>query len=68
MKILQFIPLYVFKNNEVTTAFHNEARLERTDEDNKLSAHEIAHSIVSVLEMDDKGFITELNVWATNPF
>ena len=54
--------------SEVTTAFHNEARLERTDEDNKLSAHEIAHSIVSVLEMDDKGFITELNVWATNPF
>lgn len=54
--------------SEVTTAFHNEDRLERTDEDNKLSAHEIAHSIVSVLEMDDKGFITELNVWATNPF
>jgi|TARA_B110000908_G_scaffold1696_1_gene2147 3-oxoacyl-[acyl-carrier protein] reductase len=54
--------------SEVTTAFYSEHRSERVDEDNKLSAHEIAHSIVSVLEMDDKGFITELNVWATNPF
>jgi 3-oxoacyl-[acyl-carrier protein] reductase len=54
--------------SEVTTAFYNADRIERDDENNKLSAHEIAHSIVSVLEMDDKGFITELNVWATNPF
>ena len=54
--------------SEVTTAFYSEDRSERVDEENKLSAHEIAHSIVSVLEMDDKGFITELNVWATNPF
>lgn len=54
--------------SEVTTAFYNQERKERDVEHNKLSAHEIAHSIVSVLEMDDKGFITELNIWATNPF
>ncbi|MBL6873224.1 MAG: SDR family NAD(P)-dependent oxidoreductase [Flavobacteriales bacterium] len=54
--------------SEVTTAFYNQERIERVDEDNKLSPNEIAHSIVSVLEMDNKGFITELNVWATNPF
>ncbi len=54
--------------SEVTTAFYNQERMERVDEDNKLSPNEIAHSIVSVLEMDNKGFITELNVWATNPF
>jgi len=54
--------------SEVTTAFYNQERLERDDEVNKLSPNEIAHSIVSVLEMEDKGFITELNVWATNPF
>jgi len=54
--------------SEVTTAFYNENRIERNVEDKKLSSHEIAHSIVSVLEMEDKGFITELNIWATNPF
>jgi 3-oxoacyl-[acyl-carrier protein] reductase len=54
--------------SEVTTAFYNEERKERVNEHNKLSPIEIGHSIVSVLEMEDKGFITELNVWATNPF
>ena len=54
--------------SEVTTAFYNEERKERAEVHNKLSPKEIAHSILSVLEMEDKGFITELNVWATNPF
>ena len=54
--------------SEVTTAFFNEERKERAEVYNKLSPKEIAHSILSVLEMEDKGFITELNVWATNPF
>ena len=54
--------------SEVTTAFYNQERVERLEEKKKLSPNEIAHSIISVLEMEDKGFITELNVWATNPF
>lgn len=54
--------------SEVTTAFYNDERQERTELHNKLSPKEIAHSILSILEMEDKGFITELNVWATNPF
>jgi 3-oxoacyl-[acyl-carrier protein] reductase len=54
--------------SEVTTAFYNQERIERVEEKKKLSPNEIAHSIISVLEMEDKGFITELNVWATNPF
>ena len=54
--------------SEVTTAFYNEERKERAIVQNKLSPKEIAHSILSILEMEDKGFITELNVWATNPF
>jgi 3-oxoacyl-[acyl-carrier protein] reductase len=54
--------------SEVTTAFYNQERVERVEEKKKLSPNEIAYSIVSVLEMEDKGFITELNVWATNPF
>ena len=54
--------------SEVTTAFGNPQRVEREDIDNKLTPKEISHSIVSVIEMDDRGFINELNIWATNPF
>ena len=54
--------------SEVTTAFYNQEHQERAEVHNKLSPKEIAHSILSILEMEDKGFITELNVWATNPF
>ena len=54
--------------SEVTTAFNQEDRVERKEVDNKLRSEEIAHSIVSALSMDDRGFITELSVWATNPF
>ena len=54
--------------SEVTTAFANKERIERDEIPNKLTTKEIAHSIVSVIEMDDRGFINELNVWATNPF
>jgi len=54
--------------SEVTTAFGNPVRVEREDVDNKLTPKEISHSIISVIEMDDRGFINELNIWATNPF
>jgi 3-oxoacyl-[acyl-carrier protein] reductase len=33
----------------------------------KLRAVEIAQAALSMLEMDDRGFVTELSVWATNP-
>lgn len=54
--------------SEVTTAFGNEQREERSEESNKLSSLEIAHTIISVVEMRDKGFIPEVTIWATNPF
>ena len=54
--------------SEVPTAFGSLDRKERSESDNKLTVKEIAHAIVSSLEMDDRGFINELNVWATNPF
>lgn len=54
--------------SEVTTAFANKERVERKEIHNKLTVREIAHAIVSAIEMDDRGFINELNVWATNPF
>jgi 3-oxoacyl-[acyl-carrier protein] reductase len=54
--------------SEVTTAFGSSKRVERENVDNKLTPKEISHSIISAIEMDDRGFINELNVWATNPF
>ena len=54
--------------SEVTTAFANPERKEREEVHNKLIPKEIAHSIVSALEMDDRGFIPEFSIWASNPF
>jgi len=52
----------------VPTAFNVEYRTEKELQDNKLTSTEIAHAIKSMLEMDNRGFIPELSVWATNPF
>lgn len=54
--------------SEVTTAFNQTDRQERPDEAKKLRGHEIATAIKGALELDDRGFIPELTVWATNPF
>ena len=54
--------------SEVTTAFGNAERVEREDVGNKLTSKEISHSIISIIEMHDRGFVNELNIWATNPF
>ena len=54
--------------SEVQTNFvTNSGRDARPFNDTKLQATEIAHSILSMLEMNDRGFITELTVFATNP-
>ena len=54
--------------SEVTTAFGNPKRIEREEVYNKLTPKEISHAIISAIEMDDRGLINELNIWATNPF
>lgn len=53
--------------SEVTTAFNASDRIEREENDSKLRSQEIGGTIKSVLEMDNRGFIPELTVWATNP-
>jgi len=53
--------------SEVTTAFNNTDRIEREAEESKLRPEEIAHTIKATLQMDDRGFIPEVSVWATNP-
>lgn len=54
--------------SEVTTAFAQPNRTERAEVDNKLRSEEIAHAIVSTLEMDDRGYVPEISIHATNPF
>ena len=54
--------------SEVTTAFAQKDRRERRELDHKLSPTEIAHTIISIIEMRNKGFVPEVNIWATNPF
>jgi 3-oxoacyl-[acyl-carrier protein] reductase len=56
--------------SEVITEFAANAGLpQRTAPDNptKLRVDEIAHAVKTSLEMDDRGFVTELTVFATNP-
>ncbi|MBK5260086.1 MAG: SDR family oxidoreductase [Thermoanaerobaculia bacterium] len=51
--------------SEVQTAFF--AGRERPLSERKLRAIDIAQAIISMLELDDRGFVTEMSVWATNP-
>lgn len=54
--------------SEVLTDFFAAAGLEqRAANPTKLRGDEIAHAVRSALEMDDRGFVPELAVFATNP-
>lgn len=55
--------------SEVLTDFSANAgrTVARADNPTKLRAEDIAHAIAGMLEMEDRGFITDTTVWATNP-
>lgn len=53
--------------SEVVTNFFQTAGLPQNTNDTKLRGEEIAYSVKTALEMDDRGFIPELSVFATNP-
>lgn len=54
--------------SEVQTDFvTNSGRPGRTHSERKLIASDIAQTIAAMLELPDRGFITEATVWATNP-
>lgn len=54
--------------SEVISDFARRAGLEQEITDNKLRSEEIAHVIKGMLSLNDRGFITDATVWATNPF
>ena len=53
--------------SEVQTCFFG-GEPDRELDPKKLHSEDIAHAICGALEMDDRGFIPELSVFATNPF
>ena len=53
--------------SEVITDFFAAAGTTQEASDRKLRPAEIAHAVRAMLEMDDRGFVTELTVFATNP-
>lgn len=54
--------------SEVQTPFFAKIGHEQELSENKLRPEEIAAAIVGALEIDDRGFIPEFSVFATNPF
>ncbi|MGD8496542.1 MAG: SDR family oxidoreductase [Gemmatimonadales bacterium] len=54
--------------SEVLTEFADKAGYEQKASAKKLRPSEIADAIVGALEIDDRGFIPEFSVFATNPF
>ena len=62
------IRVMLLNPSEVITEFADRAgRQQQPENPSKLHPEDIAHAAVAMLEMDDRGFIPELSVWATNP-
>lgn len=54
--------------SEVLTSFASTAGYQQEQDERKLRPQEIADAILGALEVDDRGFIPEFAVFATNPF
>ena len=61
------IRVFLVNPSEVLTDFYPTAGLPQKANETKLRGEEIAHAVKAALEMDDRGFTTELTVFATNP-
>lgn len=61
------IRVFLINPSEVITNFSAAAGRTQRDTPTKLHSEDIAHMVKAVLEMNDRGFTTELTVFATNP-
>lgn len=61
------IRVFLVNPSEVITNFAVTAGFPQTDNPSKLQGEDIAHMVKAILEMEDRGFTTELTVFATNP-
>ena len=61
------VRVFLVNPSEVITNFAASAGFPQKDNLSKLRAEDIAYMVKSILEMEDRGFTTELTVFATNP-
>jgi 3-oxoacyl-[acyl-carrier protein] reductase len=61
------VRVFLINPSEVLTSFSAAAGFTQTENATKLRGEDIAHAVRAALEMDDRGFIPELTVFATNP-
>jgi 3-oxoacyl-[acyl-carrier protein] reductase len=61
------VRVFLINPSEVITSFAATAGLAQKENPTKLRGQEVAHMVKAVLEMDDRGFTTELTIFATNP-
>lgn len=61
------IRVFLVNPSEVITDFGAAAGFEQKDNATKLRPDDIAHAVRAMLEMEDRGFTTEVTVFATNP-
>jgi 3-oxoacyl-[acyl-carrier protein] reductase len=61
------VRVFLINPSEVITGFAAASGFAQKDNPTKLRGEDIAHAVRAVLEMDDRGFTTELTVFATNP-
>ena len=59
--------VFLINPSEVLTSFAATAGLTQQENPTKLRGDDIAGLVKAALEMDDRGFIPELTVFATNP-
>ena len=62
------VRVFLVNPSEVLTSFGAATpKQPRADNPSKLHAPDIGELVVSMLELEDRGFITESTIWATNP-
>jgi 3-oxoacyl-[acyl-carrier protein] reductase len=54
--------------SEVLTEFAAKVGRDQAQTEKKLRSEEIADAIIGALKVDNRGFIPEFSVFATNPF
>jgi 3-oxoacyl-[acyl-carrier protein] reductase len=61
------VRVFLVEPSEVLTNFYQTAGLPQKANPSKLRSEEIAHVVKALLEMDDRGFVPEVSIFATNP-
>ena len=61
------IRVFLVNPSEVLTEFSARAGLTQKEHESKLRGQEIAFVVKAILEMDDRGFVPEVSIFATNP-